>query len=216
MIHTIRLDNKKLVTDFSTEPQIGDILQRDDNSFVRIGNLKSLVQNFEQYITIEDSPRNIDHTNEDGTIATFDANAEVPYIAKGDLVLDFRKEHSRFVTLKNVVIEELDLLAIGNDTIEAILKKNNLNKPLIRNRIFFVSCVLRAASGVYVYSGSKNNRVVLRANGNFPINSIPVAAEGNLSVAWSKNTAQKIISNHPIRCIFQAVSKRPMGWEILG
>ena len=216
MIHTIRIDNKKLVTDFGTEPQIGDILQRDDNSFVRIGNLRTLLPDFDKYVTIETNPRDISHTNEDGTTATFNASASAPIIASGDLVLDFRKENSRFVALKGVVAEELDLLAIGHEAIEAILKKNKLDGSIIRTKIFIVACVLKAKSGVYVYSGSRDNRVVLRANGTFPISGVPIAAEGNLEVVWNKKTCQKIISTKEIRCIFQAVSKKKIGWEILG
>jgi hypothetical protein len=39
-------------------------------------------------------------------------------VAKGDLVLDFKKQNSRFVALKNVILEELNLMAIGFDTID--------------------------------------------------------------------------------------------------
>lgn len=216
MIHTLRLDNKKMVTDFVTEPQIGDILQRDDNSFIRIGNLSKQVKNFEEYVTLEQKPRDILHTNEDGTSANFNVSADLPIIAQGDLVLDFKKQNSRFVALKNVIVEELDLMALGFDTIEDILRKNKLSSPLIRQKIFFVACVLKASSGTYIYSGANNNRVVLRANGSVPISGVPIALEGNLDVVWNKKHVQRIISSNPINTIFQAVSKRKLGWEILG
>lgn len=216
MIHTLRLDNKKLVTDFVTEPQIGDILQRDDNSFIRIGNLRKQVKNFDDFVTLEQKPRDILHINEDGTSANFNVSAELPIVAKGDLVLDFKKQNSRFVALKNVIVEELDLMAIGFDTIEEILRKNKLSGPIIRPKIFFVACVLKASSGTYVYSGANNNRVVLRANGSVPISGVSVALDGNLDVVWNKKNVQRIISSKPINCIFQAVSKRKLGWEILG
>jgi hypothetical protein len=39
-------------------------------------------------------------------------------MVKGDLVLDFKKQNSRFVALKNVILEELDFFVIGFDTID--------------------------------------------------------------------------------------------------
>ena len=89
-----------------------------------------------------------------------------------------------------------------------------MSGPIIRPKIFFVACVLKASSGTYVYSGANNNRVVLRANGSEPISGVSVALDGNLDVVWNKKNVQRIISSKPINCIFQAVSKRKLGWEI--
>ena len=105
MIHTIRLDNKKLVTDFVAEPEIGDVLQRDDNSFVRIGSIRNSITNFENYIRVSSNPRDIQHTNEDGTEVDFGVNVEVPVVVQAGLGLAFDKKNSRFDRIE-VVNEE--------------------------------------------------------------------------------------------------------------
>lgn len=140
MIHTIRLDNKKLVTDFVAEPEIGDVLQRDDNSFVRIGSIRNSITNFENYIRVSSNPRDIQHTNEDGTEVDFGVNVEVPVVVQAGLGLAFDKKNSRFVTLKDVITEELEYLDVQEE-VELFWKKKGLTKAILRDRTFLVTTV---------------------------------------------------------------------------
>lgn len=215
MIHTLRLDNRKLVTDFSMEPQIGDVIQLEDNSFVRLGNIGKSIPDFEQYITTEATVKDIQHINEAGTQANFNVAASLPNIVQGDLVINFKNQHSRFVALKAVTIYELDYLAIS-DQVEAFWKKHKLHKPITRLRTFLVGTVIKAQSGTYIYSMSANNQVVLAGKGNIPVSGVPIALEGKLDVRWEKSMCQKIISEAPVNCIFQALRKQSIGYEILG
>ena len=141
MIHTIRLDNKKLVTDFVAEPEIGDVLQRDDNSFVRIGSIRNSITNFENYIRVSSNPRDIQHTNEDGTEVDFGVNVEVPVVVQAGLGLAFDKKNSRFVTLKDVITEELEYLDVQEE-VELFWKKKGLTKAILRDRTFLVTAVV--------------------------------------------------------------------------
>ncbi len=215
MIHTIRLDNKKLVSDFVTEPEIGDVLHRDDNSFVRIGSIRNIVPDFEKYVRVGLNPRDIQHVNEDATDANFDIDVQVPIVLSAGLELKFGKKNSRFVALKGVITEELEYLEISEE-IENFWKKKGLTKPFMRDRTFLVTTVIRAASGTYIYSGSNNNRVYLAGKGSIPVQSVQLALDGKLEVKWEKSTTQKIISEGEIRCMFQAVKKHKAGFEILG
>ena len=215
MIHTIRLDNKKLVTDFVAEPEIGDVLQRDDNSFVRIGSIRNSITNFENYIRVSSNPRDIQHTNEDGTEVDFGVNVEVPVVVQAGLGLAFDKKNSRFVTLKDVITEELEYLDVQEE-VELFWKKKGLTKAILRDRTFLVTTVVKAASGSYIYSGSANNKVYLSGKGNIPVEDVQSALEGRLDVKWEKKLTQKIISDGEIRCMFQAVKKQKIGFEILG
>jgi hypothetical protein len=209
MIHSLKLDNRKLVTDFTTEPQIGDVLQMREGGFARLGNIRKSITGFDQYITSETTAKNIEHINEGGTQATFNFSGSVPMIAQGD------KKHARFVALKNVTIDELDYLAVA-DQVEAFWKKHEFHKPIIRRKTFLIGTVLKAQSGTYVYSMTANNRIALSGKGNISVSGIPLALEGKLDVRFEKSLCQKIISEKPINCIFQALTKLSGGYAPLG
>ena len=218
MLQSIKLDDRLLVTDFSIGVQVGDVLQLDTitQTFSYLTNIGEEIANLQDHITSNPSASNNIVSSDSSSLAiTFNASANLPNVAQGDLELNFSSSNSTFIALKNVVYKELAIEDIL-DPLNAYWSRHNFtNGILVRHHTLLVTAVLHADSGTYLYNLAKNNQVVIKGNGNVPVPDASLVLTGNISIGYQKNTVQSIISTTPIQPLFTVQHNLLIGgWRV--
>ena len=207
-----------MITDFAMGASIGDVLELDtlSGSLVDTGyNVGIDIKNLQNYVSQIGDKSDLITSNGTKVTATFDANANLPQVAQGDLSVTFSQTKSEYIALKAVWYEVLDRIEIEPQLEDIWTAKGFSNGIINRHKYLLVTTVMHAASGIYLYSDDANVTVGLKASGAVPSGAVTtdVALSGN--VTFEKSSVTSIIEPNPITKIFQVQRNLLVpGWQV--
>ncbi len=196
--------------------KIGDIYQLEDKRWVYVTNIAKLDPNIDLAGNTEKGPTRtlMSYVWETGSEATLGALVTTDDILDAEFQVTFKEENSLFASFKNAHTETLDLEAIA-DKVEKQWKKKKYH--LHPFKFFMVNQIVKAESGVMVYSESANHSVKLSGKGNIPVNGLEITASGNFAIQQANSKVLDIIYDQPHIPLFQAVRRKIGGlWEAMG
>jgi hypothetical protein len=191
----------------SPDVAIGDVYKWDDGRWNYLESIKDDIS-FDEYIRVSD-PIDMKYITDSAVNVKIGLSGSTG-VTKGKIQLNFSKNKSAFIYLKNTVTRQL---AVGEITHElsALWEK----KRYSRNKHALCTEVLQAESGTVIFSMKKNNSIELGAkNQGGELSDIANVASGNIKVEASKSQYFEMISTNPFEPLYRAVNikgtkKRP-------
>lgn len=208
---------ENLVADFFRgNAELGDIYQLDDRGWVIVTNIFSLLPNLKKsdFMLSPSTKKDVTYTKQTGTEVKFSGTTSTGSIESLQASIGFSGKNSAFVSLKQAVWQNIDLVKI-KPYLNKLWNNNGYDKHL--NKFFFVNQICIAQSGVTIFSEESSNEVKLQSKLDQVITSLSIIGEANVEIVANKKETLEIISNFEHAPLFQAVRKKNNGlWEILG
>lgn len=216
-LQNIEINGQNYQYDLNAFPELGDVYVIDDRDITKLGDIKSLFEDFENYIETMNSSEKIEITQANKVIIDIGAKVDSEAIAKGEIGIKFTKENSIVCAFQVSNYSNLNILNLDSRILEHFLKEKKYAGPIKRKKVYFVSSVLKCKSGTFLFSQNKDNNVILEVENNKSVNGLLDAASGKISIKKQKSNVIKQIFDKPKNIFFKAHALKKNGtWELIG
>lgn len=189
--------------------KIGDVFQLSNGGPVKKGNIEKLAGISLKEAVESSTEANFKLTTGKELAVSFGANAALK-LGKGEVLLEFKRSNSAFVSLNDAKTQVL-LVGIIEDALKEYWNKKGYNTGANRRSFIIISSVIECASGTVIFSQEKNNKVVLKASTDTEVKSIKAMGSGQFEYVSNSKATIEMISAKTMQPLYSGLWIRANG-----
>ena len=181
---------------------LGDILVLDKQNHSLYGNIQDFIPGLDLETLVKKGPEmDLSFQSEAKIGIEFAGNARGQMIKADEVSIKFNSNRTTFINLNGLSHWVLPIGTFEDDLIN-FWKERGFNQGSYKRRYQLVTSIIRAESGLLIYSKDSNNIIRLKSSSGSKLLTNDDLVSGNLDISNSKKEILHIKSNDPFSPIY--------------